>query len=113
MAVAYKKCDAVDTQLPRIVWNDEQHLLTIGRTTVSLTATEYRLLLPLKNNRAVSYTELAYKTYNRELDKRTRTMMDKHVDRIRGKLRGTGVYIYCVLGYGYFLLPETFAVNDL
>lgn len=115
MATAYKEREVMDAdmQLPRIQWSDERHSITIGRALISLTATEYRLLLPLKESRAVSYAELAYKTYGRELDKKTRTMMDKHVDRIRGKLRGTGVYVYCVLGYGYFLLPEVFSTSDM
>jgi DNA-binding response OmpR family regulator len=44
--------------------------------------------------------------YQYKVDSRVRTMMDKHIDRIRSKLRGTGIYIYCVLGYGYLLLPD-------
>ena len=40
------------------------------------------------------------------MDEKARLTMDKHVERIRGKLRGTGIYLYCVLGYGYLLLPE-------
>jgi hypothetical protein len=44
--------------------------------------------------------------YRYQVDDRVRSMMDKHIDRIRNKLRGTGFYVYCVLGYGYLLLPE-------
>ncbi len=96
-----------------VTWNNERHSLTIGRTTVLLTATEYRLLFPLKHGRPVSYMQLATTMYNRPLDSKVRTMMDKHIDRIRGKLHGSGIYVYCVLGYGYLLLPEVLSFKDL
>ena len=73
---------------------------------IVLTATEYRLLYPLRYGTPVTYENLALLTYNYSFDKKVGVMMDKHIDRIRKKLRGTGIYIYCVLGYGYVLLPE-------
>jgi len=89
-----------------IMWDDERHLLKIACITISFTTTEYLILSSLRQDRPISYTILARSLYNRALDRKARIMMNKHIERIRGKLRGTGIYIYCVLGYGYFLLPE-------
>jgi hypothetical protein len=92
--------------LYNVIWDDEHHALKISHTTILFTSMEYCIVSSLRHGRPVSYATLARLIYNRELDRKVRTMMDKHVERIRGKLRGTGVYIYCVLSYGYFLLPE-------
>ncbi|MBO0779824.1 MAG: hypothetical protein J2P37_13455 [Ktedonobacteraceae bacterium] len=89
-----------------IRWDSEQHTILVGDITISLTPTEYRLLFPLRGGMPVTYADLAMLAYNYTVDEKVRTMMDKHIDRIRGKLRGSGVYVYCVLGYGYMLLPE-------
>ncbi|HTK06192.1 MAG TPA: hypothetical protein VL485_03405 [Ktedonobacteraceae bacterium] len=89
-----------------IIWDDKHHALKVAHTTVLFTAMEYCIVSSLRHGHPVSYMALAHLIYNRELDGKVRTMMDKHVERIRGKLRGTGIYIYCVLSYGYFLLPE-------
>ena len=89
-----------------IQWHNDQHAISIKRATVELTKTEYRLLFPLRYGIPVTYTDLAFTVYDCPVDEKVRTMMDKHIDRIRGKLRGTGIYVYCVLSYGYLLLPE-------
>ena len=77
-----------------------------------LTVTEYRLLYPLRCGVPVSYADLALEAYNYIIDEKVRTMMDKHIDRIRSKLRGTGIYVYWVLSYGYLLLPEPAQEDD-
>ena len=89
-----------------IQWNTEQHSIKAGHTLIPLTRTEYRLLFPLRSGTPVTYADLAWGAYRYKVDNRVRIMMDKHIDRIRSKLRGTGIYVYCVLGYGYLLLPE-------
>src|SRR5262249_53773598 len=89
-----------------IQWDSERHFITAGQTIVPLTVTEYRLLFPLRSGKPVTYADLAWMAYRYHVDDRVRSMMDKHIDRIRSKLRGTGFYVYCVLGYGYLLLPE-------
>ena len=94
-------------QVSDIQWNAERHCVRIGRTVIRLTETEYRLLFALRRGEAVTYAQMAWQVYNyRMVDMKMRLTMDKHIDRTRGKLRGTGIYIYCVLGYGYLLLPE-------
>lgn len=92
--------------LSDIQWNSEQHTILIKDTTVTLTPVQYRLLAPLQYGRPVTYTKLAYLTYNCSIDKSVRKAIDKQIDRIRTKLYGTGVTIYCILRYGYVLLRE-------
>ena len=89
-----------------IHWDTQHHTIMIGRATIGLTATEYRLLFPLRHGTAVTYADLVWMAYQYQLDEKVRVMIDKHIDRIRGKLRGSGLYIYCVVGYGYLLFPE-------
>ena len=89
-----------------IQWKVEQRAIIIGDRVVILTATQYRLLYPLRHGHPVTYAELAQIVYNCAFDVKVRMMIDKHIDRVRNKLRGTGVYVYCVLGYGYMLLNE-------
>ena len=93
-------------QISDIEWNAKLHSIRIGHTIITLTVTEYRLLFPMRSGAPVTYANLARMAYSYNVDEKVRVMMDKHIDRIRGKLRGTGIYIYCVLGYGYILLPE-------
>jgi len=99
-------------QVSDIVWDSNQHTIRIGTTKVVLTPTEYRLLFPLRYGVPVTYADLAQFVYKYIVDEKMRTMMDKHIDRIRGKLRGTGVYVYCVLNYGYLLLPEILPADE-
>ncbi|EFH84182.1 response regulator transcription factor [Ktedonobacter racemifer] len=91
-----------------MAWDLERRAVTIGDTTIVLTSTEYRLLFSLRHGNPVTYANLALMAYNCKMDTKVRMMMDKHIDRIRSKLRGTGIYVYCVNTYGYLLLPEAF-----
>jgi DNA-binding response OmpR family regulator len=91
----------------RIKLDDKRRTITVGDVTIELTPTQYRLVFPLRYGVPVTYADLARIAYNCAIDEKVRMMMDKHIDRIRGKLRGTGVYIYCVLNYGYLLFEES------
>lgn len=88
-------------------WDVRHRSITIGDDIISFTRVQYRLLFPLRHGTPVTYADLAESTYHCAVDSQVRTMMDKHIDRIRGKLRGTGIYIYCIMGYGYILLSES------
>jgi DNA-binding response OmpR family regulator len=94
------------TNIDGVQWNRNAQSIKIGEATIIFTPTEYRLLSPLIQGTPITYEILARRAYNYSIDNKVRAMMDKHIDRIRGKLRGTGMYIYCVLNYGYILLPE-------
>ena len=93
-----------------IQWNDEQRCIQVGQTVIRLTPSEYRILFALRHGTAANYLSVAEHMHQDKMrDEKARLIMDKHVERIRGKLRGTGIYLYCVLGYGYLLLPEIFS----
>jgi DNA-binding response OmpR family regulator len=83
----------------------KHRVVRVQNRTIELTRTEYQFFSPLLTGAPVTYTDLARNVYSCDVDAKVRLMMDKHVDRIRGKLRGSGIYIYCILGYGYVLLP--------
>jgi DNA-binding response OmpR family regulator len=87
-------------------WNVEKRTILIKNRVVTLTSTEFQLLYPLRHGTPVTYADLAFTVYRCAMDSKVRVMLDKHIDRMRSKLRGTGMYIYCVLGYGYMIFPE-------
>ncbi len=89
-----------------IKWNVEKRTIFIRNRVVALTSTEFQLLYPLRHGLPVTYADLAFMVYKCSMDGKVRVMLDKHIDRIRSKIRGTGIYIYCVLGYGYMIFPE-------
>ncbi|HEY4384625.1 MAG TPA: winged helix-turn-helix domain-containing protein [Ktedonobacteraceae bacterium] len=95
-----------NTIIKEIEWDTPQHSLSIQGVKIKLTKTEYRLLYPLRHGSPLTYEELARIVYNCATDRHTRMMIDKHIDRIRNKLRDTGIYIYCILGYGYLLFND-------
>lgn len=92
--------------LSDIQWFSELHAIKAGHTLIPLTKTEFRLLFPLRSGMPVTYAQLAWIAYASPLDASVRTLLDKHIDRIRAKLRGSGFYVYCVKGYGYLFLPD-------
>lgn len=98
-------------KLEGIEWDESLHSLIVNGVKVSLTKTQYKLFYPLQHGWPVTYNELANIVYSYDADLQVRMMIDKHIDRIRDKLRGTGIYIYCVLGYGYLLLNDKPAVR--
>lgn len=113
MLVVQKEYKIAPKVLIDIIWNDDIHVLKTMYVTITFTAMEYRMLSSLRDGHPVSYAMLACFMYNRKLDRKTHEMLFKLIDKIRGKLRGTGVYIYCIIGYGYFLLPEIQPNQDL
>lgn len=88
-----------------ICWNAQRRIIVVGHVVIGLTPFEYRLLYPLRHGEPVTYASLARTAYNYAVDDNVRMMMDKHIDNIRGKICQAGIYVYCVLNYGYILLP--------
>jgi Response regulators consisting of a CheY-like receiver domain and a winged-helix DNA-binding domain len=99
-------CDFSNASIEDIEWDTPQHTLIIQGVKIKLTKTEYRLLHPLRHGSPLTYGELARIAYNCTIDKHTRMMIDKHIDRIRTKLRNSSIYIYCILSYGYLLMDD-------
>lgn len=99
------KNNTPDLTLSDIHWDSTRHTITVEERDIALTPAEYRLLFPLRHGYPITFACLAYEMYNHAFDDRVRIMMDKHIDRVRTKLRRSGIYIYCIVGYGYILLP--------
>ena len=89
-----------------IRWDDQRRTIAVNHRSLSLTPLEYQILFALRSGKAVHYTQLATQVYRCDMDKKVREIMDKHMDKIRGKLRGLGFFVYCIHGYGYILLPD-------
>lgn len=74
---------------------------------VSLTPTEYRLLVTLleRRGRVQSRRQLLQAAWDVHVELETRTV-DMHVKRLRGKLGAGGDWIETVRGFGYRFRPE-------
>jgi two-component system phosphate regulon response regulator PhoB len=78
------------------------HRVTIGGQDLTLTATEYKLLLTLleRRGRVQSRPQLLETVWEAQPDIQTRTV-DMHVQRLRTKLGEAGKLIETVRGFGY------------
>jgi two-component system, OmpR family, phosphate regulon response regulator PhoB len=78
------------------------HRATIGGEELSLTATEYKLLLTLieRRGRVQTRPQLLETVWEAQPDIQTRTV-DMHVQRLRTKLGDAGRLIETVRGFGY------------
>lgn len=76
------------------------------RQSVRWTITEYRLFVLLADGLPTTYDEFANELYQSASDPAIRAALDKHIDRMRRKLRGTGLTIRTILTYGYLLMDE-------
>ena len=83
--------------------NDETRTVVVDNQVVQFTPTEYRLLLPLLQGQPLSDTELAQAAFSREIDTLIRESLDKHIDKIRGKLELVGLSVYRLRRFGYIL----------
>jgi two-component system, OmpR family, phosphate regulon response regulator PhoB len=78
------------------------HRVTIGGQDLTLTATEYKLLLTLieRRGRVQTRPQLLETVWEAQPDIQTRTV-DMHVQRLRSKLGEAGKLIETVRGFGY------------
>ncbi|HEY8104673.1 MAG TPA: response regulator transcription factor [Gemmatimonadales bacterium] len=78
------------------------HRVTIGGQELTLTATEYKLLLTLieRRGRVQTRPQLLETVWEAQPDIQTRTV-DMHVQRLRSKLGEAGKLIETVRGFGY------------
>ncbi len=78
------------------------HRATVDGRELTLTATEFKLLLTLveRRGRVQSRPQLLEKVWDAQPDIQTRTV-DMHVQRLRGKLGDAGKLIETVRGFGY------------
>lgn len=94
-------CPSVGTHI--LQRNDETRTLIVDNQVIQFTPTEYRLLLPLLQGEPRSDTELVQTAFSREYDTLVRASLDKHIDKIRGKLEPVGLSVYRLRRYGYVL----------
>ncbi len=91
-----------------ITAHDHYRLLLIDGSPVRFTPLEYRLvgLLLACCERPMSFDELVQVAFGRDADPSTRRALEKHVDRIRLKLRPFSLAVPYVTNYGYVLLHD-------
>jgi two-component system phosphate regulon response regulator PhoB len=84
----------------------ERHRVTVGDSEISLTLTEFKLLITLagRPGRMQSRERLLQDVWGYSSDADTRTV-DTHITRLRSKLGDAGEMIRTVRGYGYKLEP--------
>jgi two-component system phosphate regulon response regulator PhoB len=83
------------------------HRVRVGHDELTLTATEYKLLLTLveRRGRVQTRPHLLQTVWEAQPDIQTRTV-DMHVQRLRNKLGHAGELIETVRGFGYRLRPD-------
>jgi two-component system, OmpR family, phosphate regulon response regulator PhoB len=82
------------------------HQVTVGRETIELTPTEFKLLLTLaeRKGRVQARSHLLEAVWDAAPDIQTRTV-DMHVQRLRTKLGIAGDMIETIRGFGYRINP--------
>jgi DNA-binding response OmpR family regulator len=89
-------------------WMPTTRTVLIRRTQrqIRWTKTECRIFRLLQHGIPTTHQELSQSLYQCEPDASIRIALDKQIDRMRRKLRGSGVSIYAILNYGYLLMQE-------
>jgi len=89
-----------------IIRYDQHRLLFIRSTPVRFTPLEYGLMQQFVEHfgMPLSYAVLARTAFGRSSTAETRLALEKHIDRLRSKVRPLGLTLPCVTGYGYVLL---------
>jgi two-component system phosphate regulon response regulator PhoB len=92
-----------------VVIDRAQHRVTVEGREVSLTATEFNLLVTLaeRRGRVQSRSQLLQTVWQANPSIQTRTV-DMHVQRLRAKLGSAGRMIETVRGFGYRFRAEDF-----
>ena len=88
----------------RIQRNDEARALIVDGMLKRFTPTEYRLLVLLLEGQPIPDADLVKQVSSYQGDSRVRENLDKHIDKLRCKLRTFGLSIHRVTKYGYILL---------
>ena len=93
----------------RIMRFDEVRTLVIGERAVRFTPLEYRLmrLFLARVGELVLYDDLTRAIFERSDSPASRAALEKHLDRIRSKVRTVGLDLPGVTNYGCLLLWNT------
>ena len=84
--------------------SDQCRTLIVDDAMVKFTPTEYRLLVPLLCGHAMTDRDLAQAGFACDVNPQIHKSIEKHIDKIRGKLRLFELNIHRVAKYGYILL---------
>lgn len=86
--------------------HDDQRVLVVDGYPVRFSPLEYRVMHALLDQIQipVPFATLAQAAFALDADTLTRRALDKHIDRIRSKLRPCGLTVLSVKTYGYVLL---------
>lgn len=87
---------------------DSLRTLLIDGDLVRFTPTEYRLLIPILEERGtpIPFRHLTRSVLQRDPDRDARRLLDKHIDHIRSKIRPYGLNVHSVARFGYVLLAD-------
>ena len=90
----------------RVQCGDESRVLAVDSLVMKFSPIEYRLLKLLLEGQPVPVLdgELVQVGFSCGMNSLARENLDKHIDKIRSKLRPSGLNIHRVTGYGYVLL---------
>ena len=90
----------------RVQCSDESRVLAIDSMVMKFSPIEYRLIKLLLERQPVPILDekLMQAGFSCEMNSSARENLDKHIDKIRSKLRPSGLNIHRVTGYGYVLL---------
>jgi two-component system phosphate regulon response regulator PhoB len=91
-------------QLGSLLIDPSRHRVTVTDEEITLTSTEYKLLLILaeRSGRVQSREQLLQDVWGYSSEADTRTV-DTHITRLRAKLGSAGEMIHTVRGFGYKL----------
>lgn len=84
--------------------SDKNRTVVIDSLLLRFSPTEYLLLKLLLSGQAVSEVYLIQEAFSCEMSPSVRENLDKHIDKIRSKLRPSGLDVRRVTKYGYILL---------
>lgn len=96
----------------RLVCHDRAHLLLLDHMPIQFTPTEYAIMRELveRFTRPVSFRVLTHAAFDRQDTLDARRLLERHIDRIRLKLRDDSISIQLAVRYvnecGYVLLPR-------
>lgn len=102
MSSALVSCSPIGTHH---LWrSNESRAVIVDSVMIRFTPTQYRLLIPLLNGSPVTDSVLVREALSCDLKVLGRENLEKHIDKIREKLRPSGLNIYRIVDYGYVLL---------
>jgi DNA-binding response OmpR family regulator len=73
---------------------------------VKFTPIEYQLLLLLLQGQVIADSQMVQEAFRSDLNSSIRINLDKHINKMRSKLRPSGLNIHRVAKYGYVLLAD-------